>query len=415
MADQVGGTGLDGFEVGLAQVGLCHAAVALEGTHGGHQHAGAGCDACIAALDIQKLLCTQIGTETGLSDGVVGQRKAQLGGQHAVAAVGDVGKGAAVDDGGIVFQRLHKVRVQCVLQQGSHGTGSTDLTGGDGLAVVGVGAHDLGKTLLQVGNAGGEAEDRHHLAGNGDIKAVLAGGAVHLAAQTVHDEPQLTVIHVHAALPCDAAGVDVQRVALLDAVVDHGSQQVVGCADGVQVAGKVQVDVLHGHHLCVAAAGSTALDAEHRAKAGLTQAEHGLFAQSVHGIGQTHAGGGFALARRGGADGSDKDQLALLFGIVDQAVIDLGLVAAIGDHVLIGKAQLGGDLGDGSHLCFLCDLDIGFHQTSSFGSRFHKHARRLNGLFARILRCFPLRSVRIAAKNRFVCGQKISPFSALCL
>ena len=41
----------------------------------------------------QKLLCTQIGTETGLSDGVVGQRKAQLGGQYAVAAVGDVGKG----------------------------------------------------------------------------------------------------------------------------------------------------------------------------------------------------------------------------------------------------------------------------------------------------------------------------------
>jgi len=41
--------------------------------------------------------------------------------------------------------------------------------------------------------------------------------------------------------------------------------------------------------------------------------------------------------------------------------------------VLIGKAQLGGDLGDGSHFGFLCDLDIGFHQTSSFGSRFYKH------------------------------------------
>jgi len=33
-------------------------------------------------------------------------------------------------------------------------------------------------------------------------------------------------------------------------------------------------------------------------------------------------------------------------------------------------------------------------------------ARRLNGLFAHILRCFPLQSVRIAAKNRLVCGQK---------
>ena len=35
--------------------------------------------------------------------------------------------------------------------------------------------------------------------------------------------------------------------------------------------------------------------------------------------------------------------------------------------------------------------------------------RRLNGLFAQILRCFPLQSVRIAAENRLVCGQKSSP------
>ena len=127
----------------------------------------------------------------------------------------------------------------------------------------------------------------------------------------------------------------------------------------------MQVDVLHRHHLGVAAAGSTALDAEHGAKAGLTQAEHGLFAQSVHGIGKAHAGGGLALTGRGGADGGDKDQLALLFRVVNQAVVDLGLVAAVGDHVLIGKAQLSGNLRDGLHFGFLCDLDIGFHPVPS--------------------------------------------------
>ena len=275
--------------------------------------------------------------------------------------MGNVGKGAAVDDGGVVLQRLHKVRVQCILQQGGHGTGCADLTGSHRLAVVGVGAYDAGQPLLQIGDAGGKAEDCHDLAGHGDIKAVLAGGAVHLAAQTVHDEPQLPVVHVHAALPSDAAGVDVQRVALLDAVVDHGSQQVVGGANGVQIAGKVQVDILHGHHLCVTAAGSAALYAEHGAKAGLAQAEHGLFAQCVHGIGQTYAGSGLALTGRGGADGSDKDQLALLFGVVDQPVVDLGLVAAIGDHTCLLQTQLSCDLGDRLHFGFLRDLDIGLH------------------------------------------------------
>ena len=68
-------------------------------------------------------------------------------------------------------------------------------------------------------------------------------------------------VHVHTAFPGDAAGVDVERVALLDGVVDHGGQQVVGGTDGVDVAGKVEVDVLHGHDLGVAAAGRAALDA----------------------------------------------------------------------------------------------------------------------------------------------------------
>ena len=369
MADEVGRTGLDGFEVGLVQVSLGNAAVALEGADGRHQHTGAGCDARIAALDVQELFCAQVGTETGLGDDIIGQREAELGGHDAVAAVGNVGKGAAVDDGGVVFQRLNEVRVQRILQQGGHGTGGADLARRDGLAVVGVGADDLGQPLLQVGDAGGQAEDGHDLAGDGDIKAVFTRGAVDLAAQAVHDEAELAVVHVHAALPGDAAGVDVQRVALLDAVVDHGGQQVVGRADGVEVAGEVEVDVLHRDHLCIAAASCAALDAEHGAERRLTQAEHGLFAQRVHGVGQAHAGGGLALARRGGADGRDQDQLALLASLVDEAVVDLGLVAAVGDHILVGKAERGSDLGNGLHAGFLCDLDIRLHGTSSFKTK----------------------------------------------
>ena len=312
MAHKVGGTSLDSLEIRLVQVSLGNAAVALEGTDSGHQHAGAGGDAGIAALDIQELLGTQICTEARFRDDVIGQREAELGGHDAVAAVGDVGEGAAVDDGGVVLEGLDQVRVEGILQQGGHGTGCADVPSRDGLAVVGVGADDLREALFQIGDAGGKAEDGHDLAGNGDVEAVLAGSAVDLAAQAVHDEAELTVIHVHAALPGDAAGVDVQGVALLDAVVDHRGQQVVGCADGVEVTGEVEVDVLHRHHLRIAAAGCAALDAKNGAEGRLAEAEHGLLAQRIHGVGQTHAGGRLALACGGGADGRDEDQLALL-------------------------------------------------------------------------------------------------------
>ena len=48
-------------------------------------------------------------------------------------------------------------------------------------------------------------------------------------------------------------------------VVKHGGQQVVGRADGVHVSGKMEVNVLHGHHLGVTAAGGAPFDAENRA------------------------------------------------------------------------------------------------------------------------------------------------------
>ena len=167
--------------------------------------------------------------------------------------------------------------------------------------------------------------------------------------------------HIHAALPGDAAGVDVQRVALLDGVVDHGRQQVVGGADGVDVAGKVEVDILHGHDLGIAAAGRAALDAEDGAQGGLTQAEHRLLAQCVHGIRQTHAGGGLAFAGGGGADGRDQDQLALGTVALGQLVVDLGLVVAVGDDALSLQAQLGRNLGDGLHFGSLCNFDVAQH------------------------------------------------------
>ena len=369
VAAQIGQAGPDSVGVGLVQVSLGHAAVALEGPDGGHQDAGRGGDAGSAALDVQELLGAQIGAETGLGDHIVGQGQAQTGGHDAVAAVGDVGEGTAVDDGGVVLQGLDQVGVDGVLQQGGHGAGCADLAGRHRLAVVSVGADNPGQAGLQIGQAGSQAEDGHHFAGHRDVKAVLPGGAVGLAAQAVHDEPQLTVVHIHAALPGDPAGIDVEGVALLDAVVDHGSQQIVGGADGVDVAGEVEVDVLHRDHLGIAAAGCAALDAKDGAQGRLTEAEHGLFAQGAQGVGQAHAGGGLALAGGGGADGGDQDHLALLGGVLGQMMVDFGLVAAVGDDVGLVQAQLGGDFSDGAQGSFLCNLDVRLHSIFSFADK----------------------------------------------
>ena len=53
----------------------------------------------------------------------------------------------------------------------------------------------------------------HDLGGDGDVVAVLTRGAVDAAAEAVDDEAELTVVHIDAAAPGDAARVDVEAIA----------------------------------------------------------------------------------------------------------------------------------------------------------------------------------------------------------
>ena len=332
----------------------------LERAHRRHDDDGRGPQARLAALDIEELLRAQVRAEAGLGHAVVAQLHRHARRHDGVAAVGDVRKRAAVDERRGALQRLHEVRLERVLEQRGHGARRLQVARGHGLVVVGVAHDDLCQAFLEVADGGGEAEHGHDLAGDGDVKAVLARHALHPAAQAVDDIAQLAVVHVHAALPGDLLDVDAQPVALLDVVVQHRGQQVVRRADGVEVAGEVQVDVLHRHNLRVAAAGRAALHAEHRAEARLAQREDRVLADAAHAVGQAHARGGLALARRGRGDGGDQHQLAVgRVVLIQKIVIHLRLVVAVKLQVLFGNARSLRDLADVLHFTRLRDFDIG--------------------------------------------------------
>ncbi len=128
----------------------------------------------------------------------------------------------------------------------------------------------------------------------------------------------------------------------------------------MEVTRKVQVDILHGHHLSVAAASSTALNTEARAQRRFAQRDHGLLANAVQRIAQTNGGRGLALARRGRVDRGHQDHLAvgLVFHRVNVVELDLRLVVAIGlDHVF-WNAELVCNLDDLFHLCTACNIDV---------------------------------------------------------
>src|SRR5690606_41658855 len=89
-----------------------------------------------------------------------------------------------------------------------------------------------------------------------------------------------------------------QLVAVVNVVVDQSRQQVVGGADGVDVAGEVQVDLVGGDDAGAPAAGGAALDAKHRPHGGLPQRSGGFFPKSAEGMHEADGHGRIALACR---------------------------------------------------------------------------------------------------------------------
>ena len=75
----------------------------------------------------------------------------------------DIGERAAMDEAGIVFQRLDEVGQNGILQQRHQRAGCLDVGAGNGGAVAPIADNDAVETLLEVGRIRCEAEDRHDL------------------------------------------------------------------------------------------------------------------------------------------------------------------------------------------------------------------------------------------------------------
>ena len=275
----------------------------------------------------------------------------------------DIGEGTAMDEGRVVFQRLHEVRLHRVLQQHHHRAHGLDVGGGDGGALARVADDDAGESCFEIGGVAREAEDSHDFGGHRDVEAGFGRRAVAGPAEAGDDTPQATVIHVHHPAPGDAAGVDLRGVVPVDVVVHHRGEQVVRRRDGVEVAGEVEVDLVHRHDLGEAAAGGAAFHAETGAERGLAQAEQGLLADPVQRIGEADGRGGLAFAGGGRADRRDEDQLAerLRTQAANVPGGDFRLVVAIGDDVFGRNAEPGRDVADGRFLRGARNFDVTCH------------------------------------------------------
>ena len=187
--------------------------------------------------------------------------------------MGDVGEGAAVDQGGVAFEGLDEVGRECVLEDRRHCADGAEVRRGDGIAGRGPADDDAAEPFTQVVEGVGHAEGRHDLAGRGDVEARLARDPAEPPAEADDDVAQGAIVHVDRAADGDGARVDVVS-AEMQCVVRHRGEQIVGLGDGREIAGEVEVDLVAGRDLGLPPADGAALDAENRPHRGLAKGEH---------------------------------------------------------------------------------------------------------------------------------------------
>ena len=264
-----------------------------------------------AAFDIKKLFGAEVCTEPSLGHGIIAEPHGSRGSDDRITSVRDICKGSAVNERGRSLKRLHEIRLYRVTKQSGHGSRCAEVARRDRLIIVGIAYHHARETLAQIGKRRGKAENRHHLGGDGDVKAVLARDAVFDAAETVHHKAELTVIHIHTSAPRDAARIDAQRIAVMYVIVYHCGKQIVCRAYGMKITGKMQIYILHRDHLRIPAARGAALYAEHGSERRLAERGDSSFTYPAKTVGKPYRGGGLALSGRRGIDSGHKHQLSV--------------------------------------------------------------------------------------------------------
>ena len=248
----------------------------------------------------------------------------------------------------IVLQRLHQIGLHRVPQQHRHRAVGLDIAAMHGRPVAPVRDDHVTQPSAQVVQIARQAEDRHDFRCDGYVKPRLPRKTVGGATKRAGDAAQGPVIHVDDTAPCHPARVDLQFVPPVDMVIYHGAQKGMRTGDRMEIAGEMEVHILHRHYLRVSAASRPALHPEVRPQGSFSDADHRVPADRVEAVAETDRSGCLALTGRSRVDRGDKDKPAVspsCLGVYEFER-NLRFVMAEGYQVLARDAEFRSDLLD---------------------------------------------------------------------
>ena len=191
-----------------------------------------------------------------------------------------------------------------------------------------------------------------------------------------NDVSQAAIVDVDDTFPCDRCRIDVEPPEMemskpgvvesffvVDPTIDSGGEQIMGGAHGVNVAGKVEIELVHGYDLGIATTSATSLHAEGGSLRWLTDRRYRAFADVGEGLSEADSGHRLAFAQLGGRHGGDDhvSRLASAADPVQYIEMDLRFVPSVQIDLRICQSQLAAEVEYRSERCSSRNLKIAFH------------------------------------------------------
>ena len=156
---------------------------------------------------------------------------------------------------------------------------------------------------------------------------VFSHHSIHLVSKSYYDVAKNSVVHVHAAFPDNISRINSQCIALLNVIIQHGSQQIIRRSDRVEISGEMQIQIFHWENLCIPASCCSAFDS----KTWFTQCDDCLFIHFCKCLTQTYCDRGLSFSCRGRIDGCHKNQFSILavFYVLPEFIGELRFVLSI--------------------------------------------------------------------------------------
>ena len=104
------------FDIFRSKLRFSQSAVHFESADCCHDNDCIRSEACKAAFDVEEFFSTEVSTEACFSYGIISHFQSVFCSHYAVAAVSDIGKRTAVNEGRRTFERLYEIRFDCIFE-----------------------------------------------------------------------------------------------------------------------------------------------------------------------------------------------------------------------------------------------------------------------------------------------------------